>query len=61
MAIAQQPCKRCNVNITGATAVQFLQEHGGLCSGCRGEPVGLDGEARKHEICEYCHKEFWQH
>lgn len=61
MTIAQTHCKRCNLTITGSTAVQFLEQHGGLCSDCRHEPVGLDGEKRKHEKCDYCHKEFWQH
>lgn len=61
MTVAQEHCKQCNLTITGSTAVQFLEQHGGLCTSCRGEPTGYIGEERKHEICEYCKKEFWQH
>jgi hypothetical protein len=59
--VAQEHCKRCNLTITGSTAVNNLKIHGDLCSSCRGFPIGFDRISRKHEICEYCKKEVWQH
>lgn len=59
--VAQEHCKRCNTTITGSTAVKQLQQHNMLCSDCRGFPRGYNREKKKHEVCEYCGKEVWEH
>lgn len=61
MGIAQQVCKGCSVKITGATSVQVLEQHGGYCRDCRGDPYGQDRYNRRDEKCQTCGKTWRDH
>ena len=61
MPVAEIFCRGCDLQMLGSSLVRYIEKHGSLCSQCRGEPIGVEGEKRKHEVCSYCGKEYDQH
>lgn len=60
-SIPSSQCKGCKFQALGSTQVKDFQQHQDLCRECRGQPLGLDREIRKDEICPDCKKRWGDH